>query len=307
MDIDESELEDKIERARKKLFEYREKRVHPYKDDKILTDWNGLMIAALARGAQVLGDETYSHAATKAADFILGTLRTDDGRLLHRYRDGEAAVDGYVDDYAFLTWGLLDLYEATFDAGFLNTAMEINQQMLDHFWDDDSGGLFFSADDSEELISRTKEIYDGAVPSGNSIAMLNMIRLGRMIADPDLEQRASQLAQSFAGTVSKSPSNYTMLMSAVDFAIGPSHEIIVVGDMRSEDARSMLHALSREYLPNKVVLFKPDGDESSEIERIAGYLSDHVLVDGKATVYVCVNYECRTPVTDMEDMLKVIQ
>ncbi len=169
-------LKKKIDSARSKLFEVRERRVHPHKDDKILTDWNGLMIAALARGAQVLGDKTYSDAAEQALEFILKKMRQPDGRIRHRFRDGEAGIGAILDDYAFLVWGLMETYEATFDARCLETALELNTDMIRHFWDQKGGGLYFTADDAENLIVRKKEVYDGALPSGNAVAMLNLLR-----------------------------------------------------------------------------------------------------------------------------------
>lgn len=174
------ELERKMSEAREKLFEVREKRVHPHKDDKVLTSWNGLMIAALARGGRVLGDERYTAAAEKAVSFIWRYLRREDGRLLARYRDGEAAYLAYVDDYAYLAWGLLELYEAGFDVSHLEKAIELTHQMLDLFADEEKGGLFFYGRDAEQLLTRPKEVYDGALPSGNSVAACNLIRLARM-------------------------------------------------------------------------------------------------------------------------------
>ena len=167
--ISEQDLYDRRELIRAKLFLAREKRVHPLKDDKILTDWNGLMIAALAKAAQALHEAEYATAATKAADFILEKMQTTEGRLLHRYR-GEAAISANLDDYAFLIWGLLDLYETVFDLKYLKAALELNQVMMLHFWDKDQSGFFLSADDAEALLLRKKEFYDGAIPSGNSIA-----------------------------------------------------------------------------------------------------------------------------------------
>ena len=165
----------------------RSQHVHPLKDDKILTDWNGLMIAALAKGAQALGESRYREAAKRAATFILNQMRTPEGRLLHRYRDGQAGLPALVDDYAFLIWGLLELYEATFDAGYVRTALELNRDLLRYYWDDEAGAFYFTAKDAEELLVRRKEAYDGAVPSGNSVAALNLLRLGRITGEADLE------------------------------------------------------------------------------------------------------------------------
>jgi hypothetical protein len=174
------DLRERLSAAREKLFEVRERRVRPLRDDKVLTDWNGLMVAALSRGARVLGETRYQKAAEDAAGFILRRMRRPDGRLLHRYRDGEAGIPAHVDDYAFLVWGLIELFETSFDAAYLQTALDLNGDMIAHFWDEQQGGLFFSGEDGEKLILRNKEIHDGAIPSGNSVAIWNLIRLARI-------------------------------------------------------------------------------------------------------------------------------
>lgn len=299
------QLETKIDEIRAKLFEYREKRIHPYKDDKILTDWNGLMIAAFAKGAQVLDDDKYLKAAKNAADFMLSQMQTDDGRLLHRFRDGEAVIPAYIDDYAFLTWGLLELYEATFSVDYLKAAINLNDTAIEHFWDESSGGYFFTADDSEDLIYRSKEIYDGAVPSGNAVAMSNLMRLGRVTGDPSLEQRASELSNAFSGTIAQSPSNHTQLMMALDFAVGPSYEVVIVGD--PEASSTLLDKLRSEYIPNMVVIMKPDDEESPEITKIAAFTKAHTSIDGKPTAYVCLNFQCKLPTTDPDEMLALLR
>ena len=170
----------RLEESRQKLFLHRKNRIHPLKDDKILTSWNGLMIAALAKGAQVLGESAYARAADKAAKFILKTLKGPDGRLLRRYRTGEAALAAYLNDYAFFVWGLLELYEATFKPAWLEAAIHYTNDMLDLFEDTENGGLFFTGKGNEALITRSREVYDGALPSGNSVAALNLFRLHRM-------------------------------------------------------------------------------------------------------------------------------
>ncbi len=182
--------ENPVENYRKKVYKAREKRVHPYKDDKILTAWNGLMIAALAVGARVLDNKEYAEAAEKAVAFIKSKLVREDGRLLARYREGDAAYSGYLDDYAFLIWGLIELYEATFKAEYLKFALALNKDMLKYFYDEDNGGLFLYGSDSEKLIVRPKDVYDGATPSGNSVAAVNFLRLGRLTGEPDLEGKA---------------------------------------------------------------------------------------------------------------------
>jgi hypothetical protein len=291
-----------VDAARDKLFDVRKKRIHPHKDDKILTDWNGLMIAAFARGAQVLEEPKYANAAAKAADFVLNRMRRPDGRLLHRYRDGEAKITAHLDDYAFLIWGLIELYEATFQVPYLETALELNTHMLDHFWDDHSGGLFFTSDDAEDLIIRKKEVYDGAVPSGNAVAMLNLLRLARFTARAELEDRASSISKAFSKQIGEYPSGYTQFMVAVDFGLGPSYEVVIVGKPNADDTRDMLRSLRTFYIPNKIVVFRSSDAEQPEITRIADFIKNHTGVNGKATAYVCQDYACKTPVTDIAEM-----
>ncbi len=284
--------------ARKKLFEVRERRIHPHKDDKILTDWNGLMIAAFARGAQVLDEPKYAEAAGKAAAFVLDRMRRTDGRLLHRFRDGEAKITAHLDDYAFLIWGLIELYEATFEVPYLKTALELNTHMLGHFWDDDSGGLFFTSDDSEGLIIRKKEVYDGALPSGNAVAMLNLLRLARFSGRTELEERASSISKAFSKQIGQYPSGYTQFMAVVDFGLGPSYEVVVVGKPNADDTLDMLQSVRTAYIPNKIVIFRSSDTEAPDITHVADFVKNHVSLNGKATVYVCQDYACKMPVTD---------
>jgi uncharacterized protein YyaL (SSP411 family) len=304
--MQEQELREKLEFARKKLFEVREKRIHPYKDDKILTDWNGLMIAAYARAAQAMQNPEYARPAEKAAKFILEKMKAKDGSLVHRYREGEAGLPAHVDDYAFLIWGLLELYETTFDPVWLKEAIALNSYLIQHYWDNSNGGFYFTSDQGEELITRTKEIYDGAVPSGNSIAMLNLLRLSRITADTELEKKADRIARMFGTNVQSTPSAYTMFLAALDFAIGPSYEIVISGDPNAEDTFAMLRELSKRYLPNKVLLLRPEGD-APEISKIAEFTKSQTAIKGKATAYVCLNYVCNTPTTDPAQMLKLLK
>jgi uncharacterized protein YyaL (SSP411 family) len=300
-------LEKIMESARPKLFDVREKRVHPHKDDKILTDWNGLMIAALAQAAQVFGDSAYAEAAAAAAEFILKTMRKPDGRLLHRYRDGEAGINAHLDDYAFMIWGLTRLYEATFQVPYLKTALELSKDMLEHFWDDRGGGLYFTPDDGESLIIRKKEIYDGAVPSGNAVAMLNLLHLARFTGRSDLDEKAAKIGTAFSGQIGQFASGYTQFLTAVDFAIGPSYEVVVAEPLSSSGSTEMLEALRSRFLPNKVILFRPSEETSPEITHVAPFTARHIPVDGKVTAYVCLGNACRMPTTDISEMLALME
>jgi len=304
--ISESELNQIIENSRVKLFNHREKRVHPHKDDKILTDWNGLMITAFSKAARVFGEKKYEDAARRSMDFVMKTLSNTDGKLLHRYRDNQAIINANLDDYSFIIWGLIELYETTFDVGYLKTAIELNDDMIKHFWDKD-GGFYFTADDSEKLIVRQKEYYDGAVPSGNSVAMLNLLRLGRITANSDLETKSEQIAKWYSKAIESSPQGFTMLLCALDFAVGPSYEVVISGNSQSEDTKSMLTAIYREFIPNKVVILRPSETETPEIIKIAEFTENQTSIGGKSTAYVCKNYSCDAPTTDIIRMLKLLR
>lgn len=299
-------LRGRLNTALKKLFSFREKRIHPGKDDKILTDWNGLMIVALARAAQAFHEPVYATAAERAAVFVLKNLRTPEGRLLHRYRDGEGSLPAHVDDYAFFISGLIELYETVFDIRHLETALELNRDFIRHFWDSDRGGFYFTADDTEEILVRKKEIYDAAVPSGNSAAMLNLLRLGRISGDADLEEKAVKTGRAFANTVSEYPAAYAQLMLAVDFAAGPTCEVVIAGGPQAEDTKAMLQALRSEFLPNKVVLLRPFEQKSPDIDRISGFTESYGSPDGKALAYICRDRNCRLPTSDIARMLEML-
>jgi uncharacterized protein YyaL (SSP411 family) len=306
LNLSQQDLQEHLEVIRQKLFTYREKRAHPMKDDKILTDWNGLMIAALSKGAQAFDEPKYAEAAYHATDFILGNMRKADGRLWHRYRDGQAGVEANLDDYAFLVWGLIELYETTFNARYLEAALKLNSNMVRHFWDKDGGGLYLMPDDGEKLLVRKKEIYDGAIPSGNSVVMLNLLRLGRMTANSDLEEKAAKIGTAFSGNIKQSPSAHTQLMAALDFGIGPCYEVVIAGKAKAEDTKAILKALRTRFLPNKVVLLNPDGRESPEIAQVVEFTKNQPSIDGKATAYVCMNYNCQLPTTDINKMLELL-
>jgi uncharacterized protein YyaL (SSP411 family) len=296
-----------LEGAREKLFRARERRVRPGLDDKILTDWNGLMIAAMAKGAQVLDRPDWAEAAAEAARFVLTRLRDERGRLLHRYREGEAAVPGMLDDYAFLIWGLLELYEASFEADTLKTALELADNTIDHFLDEKDGGFFFTADDGEEILFRQKDSYDGAIPSGNSVIMLDLLRLSRITGRSDLEQKAIGVSRAFARNIGQIPSAYSQLMAALEFLAGPQFEIVVAGKPGAQDTQAMLDAVRRSFLPNRVLLLRPQGAGSGAIAAIAPYTKDMKAEGGRATAYVCRNFACAKPVRTVEEMLGLLK
>ncbi|MDX8391222.1 MAG: thioredoxin domain-containing protein [Mariprofundaceae bacterium] len=290
----------RLKHIREQLFTAREQRIHPFRDDKILTDWNGLMIAALSIAARVLDEPVYAQQAEKSATFILAKLRKPDGRLLHRFRLAKADIQAHLDDYAFLTWGLIELYETSLNASYLETALELTQDMLQHF-SAANGGLYFTADDSEVLLARPVDAYDGALPSGNSVAMMNLLRLARMSGKTALEKRAADIAGAFAEDMPRAPSAFVWLAAAHMRATSPGFEIVLAGDPQSEEAVQMLKALRGRFLPEHVLLW------SDKItNRIAPYTKGQQAIENTVTAYVCRNFQCNLPTTDIEKMLQML-
>jgi uncharacterized protein YyaL (SSP411 family) len=297
---------ERAEAARLALLEARGRRVRPGVDDKVLADWNGLMIAALAKGAGALDEPRYARAASKAAGFVLARMRGDDGRLLHSFRGESAGIGGFLDDYAFMIWGLLELYEATFEAAHLSDAVGLAGAMMDDFWDARGGGFFLSGDGSEELILRPKEVYDGAVPSGNSVAALVLLRLARATGNSDLERKAAETMRAFSAEISRAPWAYTQMLVAVDFALGPSYEVVIAGDAEDAPKGEMAAALRRAFVPNKVILFRPAGAGAAEIAELSAFVEGQAPIDGETTAYVCVDYACNRPTSDTSEMLSLL-
>ncbi len=289
-----------LDECRQKLFNAREERVHPYKDDKILTSWNGLMIAALAIGGRCLNNSNYTLAAEKAVAFIDAKLRRKDGRLMARFRDGETAHPGYVNDYAFLIWGLIELYETTYKASYLQQAIALNDDLLALFWDDTDGGLFLYGNDSETLIARPKEIYDGATPSGNSVATLNFLRLARLTGNSQLEEKAQQQFQTFGGYLSNAPRGYTFFLTALLFANSPSKEVVLVGDEEAPEMHEMLATLRADFHPFTSSLLYSAANQ--DLETIAPFLKDYQKGPEAVEAYVCEKFACQSPISSPEDL-----
>jgi uncharacterized protein len=300
------DLDSFLKSSIKKLFILRDKRVYPFKDDKILTDWNGLMISAFSMGARTLNNSTYKEAAITAADFIINHLITEDGALLHRYRDGQSAVAANLDDYSFFIMGLIELYQTTFNISYIKTAIKLNKYMIENFWDEKSGGFYFTQKNSELEEFRQKDIYDGAIPSGNSIALLNLIKLGRITAERLLEDKALEIIKAFSGTVKKSPEAYTQFISSYDFLLGPSYEIVIAGDKNSEQVKQILNDINSVFAPNKVIILKPPGNEGNELSAIAPYLKTMVMLNEKPAIYACSNYACKAPTSEVGNLIKLL-
>jgi hypothetical protein len=290
------------DQIRRTLFEERVQRIHPLKDDKILTDWNGLMIAAFARGARVMGQPGLAEAAKAAENFLHTHLRDSEGQLYHRYRDGDVAIAAQADDYGFLIFGLIELYQATFDPVYLDRAIQLQDQMTDHFWDFEKGGFFLTAQAESELPVRPKELYDGAIPSANSISLLNLLCLTKLTGNPAWEEKAQALITAFAGSVKRQPSAFTQFLIGLDFALFPGQEIVVTGDADAPEALEMLKSLNLHFAPNQVTLFK-SGQHADTLASLAGYTANMTAVDGRATAHICKDFSCKEPTSDINDML----
>ena len=304
--ISKEKLLDSLENIRVKLFEVRKKRIHPHKDDKILVDWNGLMIAALALAGRILDNNKYITAAKNAANFILTNMLNKNCRLFHRFRDSEVAIPGMIDDYAFLVWGLLELYQTTFDADYLVKAIQLNNILIQHFWDEEYGGLFFTADDSEELLIRKKEIYDGAIPSGNSISMLNFIKISRITANLELEEKILRVNRAFSSKVDQALIAHSMFLIGLEYLFGSAFEVVIVGNPSTSDTKKMLTALRKEFIPNKVVMLLPLNEQTQKILEITDFVRYKESINGNATAHVCINRFCKFPTDDIEKMLELL-
>ncbi|HAR63861.1 MAG: thioredoxin domain-containing protein [Candidatus Margulisiibacteriota bacterium] len=287
------------------LYAVRSLRTIPGKNTKILADWNGLMIAALAKAAQVFEEPRYYTVAKRAADYISRTMMTIDNRLMHSSGDDSVKI-ATVDDYSFFMWGLVELYETAFDPDNLMVAVNLSKGLISHYWDKDNGGFFMTADDGEILYVRQKELYDNAIPSGNSVAMLVLIMLSRMTGDVSLEDKAHEIPMTFSKKIKQTPAAYTQFMIAKAYEEGPSYEIVIVGDPSSPATEEMIAIVHQEYISNRVVLFRLSEGAKDEILSVAPYLAEYKSVNGKSTVYICKNYTCQSPVTEIQDMLRLL-
>jgi len=305
-DLSEKQLSRMIEEIRLTLYTRREERVKPSIDDKILTDWNALMISALSKGARVFNEKKYLDAALKAANFIIENMIDSNGRLMHRYREGKSDILAFVDDYAFFINALIELYEATFEIRYLEIAIDLNRRFIEHFWDKDNGGFFQSSDESEEILFRIKESFDGAVPSGNSIAMLNLLRLGKMLGYSELYDKGGQIGRANYKNIRQSPTAFSQLLCAVDFLLGPINEAVIVGGSKKADTELMINELNSRFFPNLLILFKQEEGDEQEIASLAEHTRDMKAIDGKATAYICRDFECNPPITDIDEILNLV-
>lgn len=305
LNLSDAELEAIIEKCRKTLLEYRNKRIKPHKDDKILTDWNGLAISALAFAGAIFNKAEFIEAAKKSADFILSKMRKHDGRLLHRFRDSEAGIEAMLDDYAFFSNGLLTLYEATFKIDYLKYAIELTDIMIEDFWDWENGGFYFTSNNAEKLIARKKDVYDGAIPSGNSYALLNLIKLWKITSDTKYQELIDKQINAFISKIAEYPTAYTKFIATMLYSNNHTYEIVIVSDNQI-NAPEIIKHINNKYIPDKTIIFK-ENENVFELYKISPYTREMSMLDGRATVYVCKNFNCSLPVTTIEQIDKLIE
>jgi len=299
--------EDRVEAIRRRLLRARDERPRPFKDTKVLADWNGLMIAALAAVFRATGEERYARAARGAADFVLERMRGPDGRLRHVYADGETLVPAFLDDYAFVIKGLTALYGADYEPRHIERALELTDRAIGLFWDDGEGGVFFTADG--DPAARRKEIYDGAVPSGNSVMFRNLLRLARLTGRRDLEDRAARMAKAFAAEIAIHPRMYTEFLCGLDQALSPSREVVIVGRSEAAETRELLEVLRGGCLGDAAGLFKPadDDERAGAVERLAPWTKNMDAGGGRAAAYVCSGGACLRPVSTAAELLESLR
>jgi uncharacterized protein YyaL (SSP411 family) len=297
--IPQDRLEKVIASGKKKLFYLREERVRPGRDEKVLTAWNGLMLTAFAEAANILGRDDYREVAVRNAEFLLDELMRD-GRLFRTYKDGKASLNAYLEDYAFLSEGLIALYEATFELKFFESARGLADVMIERFWDEADSGFFFTSSDHEELITRTKDYFDNAIPSGNSSASIALLKLHLLTQEPRYMRCAADILRAMKQTMTKYPSAFGYLMCVLDFYLSEPKEIAIIGSPDSHEVRLYIEEIYSRYLPNKVVAASLEGEnEAAETIKL---LMGRKSIDGKPTAYVCRNYTCLAPATSAEEL-----
>ncbi len=297
--MDEAALEKRMAPLRAQLLAIRAKRVRPGLDDKVLTAWNAMMITALARGARVLDEPRYATAAVEAGTFLLMHMLREDGTLLRTHRHGESRLPGYLDDYASTANAFVDLYETTFDLKWLAAADRIVQSMHARFWDETTGNYFYTGEDHQNLIVRTKPTYDGAEPSGNATAAMALLRLSKLIDNREYHERAGRILAASRGEMSRAPQGYLRMLLATDFLLHPPREIAVAGALDDPATQALLRALHATFVPNQVLAhIDPGADDAADRIARVPLLAHKERVGGKPAAYVCKNFTCKLPVTE---------
>jgi uncharacterized protein YyaL (SSP411 family) len=303
---DEEELRAELAEARASLLKVRDQRIRPGKDDKILVSWNALMIDSMARAAGVLGEPKYLAAAQRAARFILEQMSREDGRLLHSWRHGQAKLDAYLDDYTYLINAFVTLYEASFEENWISEAVRLADIVIEHFSDLENGGFYFTADDHEQLIMRNKDIQDSSVPSGNSMAATSLWRLGKLCGRNDYCEAAHRTVLSAHRYLERAPTAMGQMLIAADMIVGPTRELVLIGDATKPETSTALDQLRQSYLPNAVVACRsaPNTSVASPLDPLFDGKQDN---DEAPTLFVCENTACQAPVSGTDDAINRIR
>ena len=300
---DRSEIDQLIAAAKQKLSSVRETRVKPFRDEKIITAWNGLVLSGLAEAIKISPQPSCVDAAKRTIDFIFAKLFRD-GFLLHTYKDGQAKLLGFLDDYAFMAVGLLDLYEALFDRSALERAIDLGEIMLREFWDDDGGGFFYTGISHEKLISRAKPIFDASIPSGNAMATQLLLRLHHLTGDQRYYQYAEKVLRSYYEAMENQPFGFAHLLCALDFYLEKPKDVVMIGERGDPGVEDLLAKIHSIYQPNMTIqLVSP----RETLERLSPLLRGKSQVGDKATVYVCHNFTCSAPVTSWDELKPLIE
>ena len=302
LQMDLGELETLLTDARQKLFEEREKRIKPGLDDKILTSWNGIMIRGMAMGYQLTGKPEYLEACEKSAEFVLTTLSQDNGLLLRTYRAGKSHLNAYLEDYSYFIAGLIALYEASFEPRWLTEAERLANIMIDQFEDDAGDGFFFTGKAHEVLIVQSKSAYDGATPSGASMAIHSLLRLAKHLDNPEFHDKAVETLKLYFHQMEAMPSGSGQLLCELAFLLSTPKEIAIIGKKGDPQTEAMLTALHGIYQPNKIVAASESADDQT-----LPLLTGKTQVDNTATAYICENYACQAPTTDVETFVELLQ
>ncbi len=293
-----------IDEAKKKLFHEREKRIKPGRDEKILTDWNGLMISAMAFAGNALAEPKYIDAASNASRFISRNLSNESG-LYHTYKDGRAHINGFLSDYSFMIHGLLDTYEASRNPELLKQSIDLSRVMITRFWDDEQGAFFFTSNNHEKLIARSKNPMDNAIPSGNSIAILCLLRISEMTGDAGFREKAHQSLAFFSTSLSRMPSVFTQMLAALDFHLGAPQEIVLAGK-DDVSLTEMQHSIFADFYPNKVVLYSHPA-VAEKLTSLAQVVEGKTQLNGSSTAYVCQDFSCRQPVSSITELKEQLE
>jgi uncharacterized protein YyaL (SSP411 family) len=295
----EDEVQQSLARSREKLLRVRNQRPRPHLDDKTLASWNGLMISAYARAAQLLDESHYLEVATRAAKFVRANLYDKSRKILFRnYREGHSDIEGFADDYAFVIQGVVDLYEASFDIEWLKFAMELQETQDRLFFDDKSGGYFSTSGTDTSVVLRMKDDNDSAEPAASSVAALNLLRLAQSRDDKQLGARARKTIDAFAPTLSHFASAMPQMLVSLDFSLSKPRQIVIAGKIGNAETKTLLKEVHRHFLPNKILLLADGGKGQKYLGEKNEAVRAMSTVDGKAAAYVCENFTCKAPVTD---------